>query len=61
VDNANLAKIPLKIQARQAAGSSTDISVNHIRKYHPSNFYYDAELDGITPAVTIDYEDISYT
>ena len=60
IDDAPFAKIPVWLFAHQNNNSDTNISIDYIR-HKVYKYYYDAQLDWMTPASLITNEDISYT
>jgi hypothetical protein len=51
--------VPIKIFAEESAGDDANISINEMKLWE-SKYYYDAELDGMTPVFT-QYSNVSYT
>lgn len=60
IDNAPYTSIPIWLFAHQNSSSDTDISIGYIR-HKIYKYYYDAQLDWMTPASSFTIEDIQYT
>lgn len=60
IDNAPYTSIPIWLFAHQNSSSDTDISIGYIR-HKVYKYYYDAQLDWMTPASSFTIEDIQYT
>ena len=60
IDNAPFTSIPLWLFAHQNSSSDTDISIKYIR-HKVYKYYYDAQLDWMTPSSVRSNDDIPYT
>ena len=60
IDNAPFTSIPLWLFAHQNSNSDTDISIKYIR-HRVYKYYYDAQLDWMTPSSVAPNDDIPYT
>lgn len=58
--DSSFATIPLNVVAHEYSGSNTSISLEYARLYYP-DFYYDAELEAMSPTRVIDYYDLTWT
>lgn len=61
VDNAPFTKVPIRIKAVQYNWSGTDISIRYIRMRYQTWYYYDGELDAMTPTGSLNLVDLPFT
>lgn len=61
VENAPFAKIPLRIYATESEEDDTNISIDSIKICYPAWYYYDAQLDWMTPKNSVGDVDFSFS
>ena len=61
IEDWQFANIPIKVFAREYASDDTNISLNEAVLLYPVWYYYDAQLDWMTPKSTLDITDLSFS
>jgi hypothetical protein len=61
IENPPLANVPIRIYARELDSDASNIALTEVMIIPTRNYYYDAQLDGITPNRLTRQETITFS